>query len=257
MTEKVSIFLAGIRPQNWTHLFNSVRSSTIRDFELIFVGPQAPVDNILDNPNVKFISDFGSSSRCYHLGLLASSYEYVTWAADDGYFLNNLSIDKAFDHLKSMGPSHKNVVSFKYFEGNLDDYRRTDIFWRMGQHAAIRAKYVPENYYLLMNGLMHKDYLIEMGGWDCSFESHGIATCDLAVRVQNDGASVYMLDEPFMHVSHLTGTTGDHAPVHFAHLEHDEPLFREMYSDLVNQHRAKIDINNWQKAPAIWARRFG
>jgi hypothetical protein len=102
MNEKVSIFLAGIRPENWTRLYQSVTQSTLREFEIIFVGPKPPADNLLDNANVKFIQDFGCSSRCYHLGLLASSYDFVTWAADDGWFLENRSIDKAFDKLLSM-----------------------------------------------------------------------------------------------------------------------------------------------------------
>lgn len=253
---QISIFLAGIRPQNWTNLYNSVRNSTSKEFELIFVGPYDPVDNILDNKNVQYIKDHGSSSRCYQLGLLASKYEYVTWAADDGHFLSNLAIDKAFDVLKGMGDSHKNIVSFKYFEGGYDDSRKTDIFWRMGSHEPIRAKFIPPQYYLLMNGLMYKDYLLGIGGWDCQFESHGIATCDLAVRVQNDGAKIHMLNEPFMHVSHCPNTTGDHAPVHFAHIEHDEPLFRDMYNNPIYSERKIIDIDNWNKAPAVWKRRF-
>lgn len=259
MNEKVSIFLAGIRPENWTRLYQSVAYSTLREFEIIFVGPKPPSDDLLNNANVKFIQDFGCSSRCYHIGLLASSYDFVTWAADDGWFLENRSIDKAFDKLLSMGPSHKNVVSFKYFEGGWHDERKGDAFWKFGYHYPGKKKipYVPNNYQLLMNGLMYKDYLIELGGWDCRLEAHGMSTCDLAVRVQNDGGVIHMLDEPFMFVTHFCGTTGDHAPVHYAHIEHDEPFFAQLYSDPASQYRTKIDINNWKDAPDIWIRRFG
>ena len=251
----LSIFLAGIRPQNWRKLYDSVRGSTTKDFELIFVGPNSSED-IANLPNVKFIKDYGNPTRCYQRGLIESRGDYVTWAADDGHFLNNMSIDNAFSKLLSMGPSHKNVVSFKYFEGGIDNVRRSDKFWRMGFHEPIRAPYVPPNYYLLMNGLMHRDYLMQIGGWDCSFESHAIATCDLAVRVQNDGGRVEMLDEPFMHVDHFPDDSGDHAPIYFAHLEHDEPYFRQIYSVPESKLRTSIKNSNWEQSPAIWSRRF-
>lgn len=99
-TDAVSIFLAGIRPDNWNKLLNSVEAATDRTFELIFVGPYPPKGSILKNPNVKFIKDFGSSTRCYQIGLVHAKYDYVTWSADDGYFLPNRSIDKAFELLK-------------------------------------------------------------------------------------------------------------------------------------------------------------
>jgi hypothetical protein len=38
-TDAVSIFLAGIRPDNWKKLLDSVKAATERAFELIFVGP--------------------------------------------------------------------------------------------------------------------------------------------------------------------------------------------------------------------------
>lgn len=255
-TDAVSIFLAGIRPDNWNKLLDSVRAATERAFELIFVGPYPPESSILKNPNVKFIQDFGSSTRCYQIGLIQAKYDFVTWSADDGYFLPNRSIDKAFELLKEKNVGMKEIISFKYYEGNFADERTTDSFWRLGAHPPLRAKYASPDYYLLMNGLLRREYLLELGGWDCSFESHGIATCDLAVRVQNDGARVTLLNEPFMYVSHFPETSGDHAPVHYAHIEHDEPYFRSLYDGKDSIGRTRIDIDNWQSAPSIWKRRF-
>jgi len=55
-----------------------------------------------------------------------------------------------------------------------------------------------------------------------------------------------------MYVDHSPNDTRDHGPMHYAHLEHDEPLFHKIYSspDCVN--RIKVDINSWQHTEPVW-----
>jgi hypothetical protein len=54
----------------------------------------------------------------------------------------------------------------------------------------------------------------------------------------------------------MPGTTGDHAPVHYAQTENDEMLFAVVYSNINSTTRKSIDFDNWQKAPSVWERRF-
>lgn len=45
-------------------------------------------------------------------------------------------------------------------------------------------------------------------------------------------------------------------PIHHAQLEHDQPLFKQIWNDPEAQDRIEVEINNWQKSPKIWEKRF-
>jgi hypothetical protein len=79
----------------------------------------------------------------------------------------------------------------------------------------------------------------------------------MAMRTQRDGAKIHLIDLIMSQCGHMPGTSGDHAPMHYAQLDHDEPLFRSIYSDPNCVNRIKIDINNWKNSPERWVRRFG
>jgi len=261
---KLSIFLAGIRTSNWLNLYQSIsNSTTLTDYELVIVSPYN--DNeipefIHSTENIRHIRDRGCPTRCYQLALTHSVGEYVIWVADDGVFTPNLAIDKAFSILPQ---THKGIVSLRYFEGAVTQkskkIQEPDSFWRMGVHKMLnRMPYVPPNYFLIMIGLMRRAYLMEMGGWDCRFEQPGLACVDLAVRLQNDGAEV-VLGDKCQDVDHGRGVDRwgvDHMPIEMAHKKNDKPLFMREYKR-PQQHRIRININNWENVPPIWPRRFG
>ncbi len=258
-----SVFLAGIRPQNWLALYESIKVSTQREFELIFVGPHGLPDEMKDLPNVKFIEDWGCPSRCYQIGLLASTAPYVTFVADDGVFLDSGAIDTAFRVLDSppvraVTPHKKNVISFRYYEGPIteDSFIAKSAHWKMGTHKFFRKLGVPPQFNLVMTALVDREYLIELGGFDCAFDHLGLGAPDLAVRMQKDGANVLM-GEHLIHVTWWPGHMGDHGPIHDSHNEHEIPLFKSIYSDPNVVNRIRIDVNNWQSYPEVWPRRFG
>lgn len=260
---KLSIFLAGIRTSNWLNLYQSIPKCTTHDYELVIVSPyndnEIP-DFVHEKENIRHIRDRGCPTRCYQLGLIHSRGEYVLWTADDGVFMPNMAIDKAFELL----PDHpKGIVTLRYFEGAFTDSnikkQEPDSFWRMGAHKMLnRMPYVPADYLLVMIGLMRRDYLMEMGGWDCRFEQPGLSCVDLSVRLQNDGAEV-VLGGKCQNVDHGRGVDRwgvDHMPIELAHKQNDKPLFLRVYKRPQN-HRIRINIENWETAPAIWPRRFG
>ncbi len=271
---ELSIFLAAIRPQNWRALYDSMSrsSNTNREFEMIFVSPYDLPENMKGLPNVKLIKDFGCPSRCYQLGLLACEGEYVIPAVDDGIFTANSSIDLAFQFLESMSPSKKNMVVFKYNEGleqikKLSAKLRRDHakvrsdpnFWRLGfwfhnpPYTDINCTIAPDDYFLIMSGLMNREFLLELGGFDCQFEHLGIGMVDFSIRVQNAGANT-VLGEEFMALT--TEWNGEHLPIEQAQSEHDIPLFIQIYSDPASSKRSNIDIDNWKQAEEKWSRRF-
>ena len=258
---KLSIFMAAIRVSKWKALYDSVpRITSIKDFELVLVGPHDLPPELKEIPNVRHIKDYGCPSRCYQLGLLNSQGEYVLYAADDGVFSPTMAIDKAFDSR----PKHdKGVVSLKYVEGKVTGRRgrrsvarqNSDAFWCINYHKTLTiCPYINASYYMIMTGLVRRDYLVELGGFDCRFENPGIGAVDLAVRLQNDGAEV-VLGEKFMDIEN--DVSSEHAPIANSQNEHDYPLFIKTYSEKSGATRSNIDFDNWNDAPAVWGRRFG
>ena len=66
-----------------------------------------------------------------------------------------------------------------------------------------------------------------------------------------------MLGDPVLDCGHMPGTSGDHAPIHYAQLDHDEPLFRSRYSTSEGLHNnKKLKLSDWKLYPSIWGRRF-
>ena len=176
---EISIILPGIRPYNWSKLYDSIVKSTTRRFELIVVGPYRPPDMLQnDIYNFKYVKDYGSPMR-------ASNF------LSDDWWLFNVAI-------------------------------------------------------------MHRSFFDSLGAWDCSFEACPMGHTDLAIRAQHAGANVAMSEFPLLDCGHMPGTTGDHAPIHYAQLGHDTPRFQQRYRDpeWVNK-STKIDINNWKNSPTM------
>jgi len=250
---KLSIFLGGIRPQNWLKLYNSIPNTTTlskEKHELVIVSPYDLPPELQNVSNVKLVKDWGNPTRCQQLGLINSRGEYVVWAADDGVFSPTMAIDKAFI---SIPDHHKGVVSLKYLERGSKGMKDAN-WWKMGYHQMLRRVHIPNDYLLVMNALVRRDYLMEIGGWDCCFEHVGLSCPDLSVRLQNDGAEV-VLGEKFMDLSRFKGTSGDHAPVYYAH-KNDKHIFGKIYDSESGLGRSRIDFNNWKQAEEVWSRRF-
>ena len=95
------------------------------------------------------------------------------------------------------------------------------------------------------------------GGWDCNFEVCPMAYCDLAVRMQRAGCKFILQNEIMFKCSHTPGVAGDHGPIYYAQVTHDEPLYKSIYNNPDCGNRIFIDINNYKNIPDIWQRRFG
>jgi len=248
---KLSIFLAGIRTPGWKSLFDSLTRSTAReDYEFIFVSPYDLPPELQGNPKIRLIKDYGCPARCYQLGLVNSKGEYIVWVGDDGTFSPTMAIDKALDII----PKHKKgVVTFPYSEGHAG--QQTDAWWHLGYHKLLAGcKFIPNHYFLVMSGMMRRDYIMELGGFDCTFEHSALPCVDLSVRMQRDGAEV-VLGEKIQDLALQIGNTGDHGPIKAAH-KHDKGVLSTFYNRPEALKRIKVDPSNWQQAQDVWTRRF-
>lgn len=250
---KLTVICPGIRTKNWRKLYDSIGKAFSGKWEIIFVGPYPLPEDMLGFDNVHFIEDWGSPIRCQQRGLIAAHGSHITWAADDGYFLPG-SLDIAFSKLEPNA-----LVMGKYYEGNNDGDMpmQEDKYYILSNHDATKVKWIPSHYYMLNVGVVPREMLLEIGGWDCQFEVCPMSYNDLAIRLQRNGVKFIVQNEMMFKCSHMPGHEGDHGPIHDGQIYHDQPLFKRIYWDTSCANRIKIDLFNWKNAPVRWERRFG
>jgi len=265
MNYKLSVILPGIRVHNWKTFYDSICKSFSGLFELIIISPYSLPKELEQFDNIKIIKDLGSPSRCQQIGLENSEGEFITWGADDGYFLDD-SLDKVFEYWEKNCTIDTDIITCKYFEGEANQQGilhstgqtelSKDFYYKINHANGLRSCFIPDDYWILNVGVIKTSYAKEMGGWDTRFEATSVSHMDFAVRTQRNNSRFFMMKQPIFTCGHTPGTSGDHAPVHYAHTLNDEPLFRKIYNSSSCMDRVKIDLNNWKNSPALWKRRF-
>ena len=251
----LTILIPGIRTSNWLRLYNSLKTSCKQyTWELVFVSPFDLPEEFKADENVRLIKDFGTIPRCVQKAVpfLNSDIFYLT--VDDCYFSED-SIDYAVNLYKSKC-NIKDVVSVSYGEGgNLMDSK----YWTVAFHPDLnRLPGIPKNYKIANQCIINKECFIELGGFDClTFEYMDKPIHDFMFRLQKSGGNIVHSDKHACIATWYPGEVGDHSPVHHAQVDHDEPIFIQMYldPDILNR-RVKIDYDNWKQSPAVWKRRF-
>jgi len=256
MSIDLSIIVPGIRPYNWQRLYESVLNSTNKTWEMIFVGPYSPPDYFNDLNNILYIEDWGSPIRAQQIGLTHCKGEWISWMADDGVFLPN-GLTLCFEQISLIKDKYKEIIMCKYHEGDKYNPEMLDNkYYTMGYHPATSSRYMPPHYFILMEGIIYRDLLLDMGGWDCQFEACPMSYADLGFRLQNSGVRFHIPNDFIVSVGHMPGVSGDHGPIYYAQTFHDEPLYHSIFDNQTCLQRNKIDINNWINTPNKWTRRF-
>jgi hypothetical protein len=240
--------MPGIRVDRWVNVYNSIQLDF--PWELIIVSP--PCQFPLNKSNVKHFVDYGSPVRASCIAASLAEGKYFTYIADDAIVFSE-TIKKAINILDN-DMNGRLVVVTKYLEACTEVH--PDWYYQLNI-AYPKTPFIPDNWLIFNTAIMHRDYYEYLGGWDANYETTAVSHADIANRSQRDGCSTILLQDPLLDCTHMPGTSGDHGPIYHAHVEHDEPLYKQIYNspDCVN--RTKIDINNWKKADSIWRRRFG
>ncbi len=258
----ISVLIPGIRPELWLKVYNSIAASFSGTWEVIFVGPNFP-DNLSGAPNVKFICSMASPIICRQMALIEAKGDWICYAADDVTFIPG-SLDRSFSIVTQQNFDYKTVVVGKYLEGISDTVKdnplmRGEEYWKLWYHGGLHSilRSFMKDYYLINTGLISRQMMLEIGGFDCRFEACAMACVDLSLRLQIYGVNCILQDIPIFESTHLPGHAGDHAPIHDGQTQHDEPLFFQIWGALNAITRTKIDLDFWKTCPMHWERRFG
>jgi hypothetical protein len=249
---KLSIIVPGIRPHNWERLY---QSTSMEDFEMIFIGPE-PDNTACHHSNVKFIKDYGNPVRAMNIGLENAEGEYVHWEADDACFLDEEPL-RSFNEAEILYKKNdKAILSSIYLEGDGNEMLKKD---RYEIYKAIDCSnlFIQPSFLILNTGFVRRDIIEQFGGWDSqNFSTLFFAHTDLAIRLQSSGYILSLSTGAVARCEHMPHITGDHAPIHYAHIQEDEPRFRRLYSASSVIDRKLIDLHNWIHVPAVWKNRF-
>jgi hypothetical protein len=188
----------------------------------------------------------------------------LTIGADDGVFYDN-GLDDAIVLHDSL-PNEKNIVTLRYREGkDFMGKQRGDHLYlaKTGFHQRASKKRkpfyfedlnIPDHYLIAQNPLISKSYFEYLGGYDCQFDHIAWSSHDFSYRLQRDGGSINLSPSEVLNVDHFAGE--DHVPIEISHVEHDMPLFVNMYRDPTIVNKIRIDLHNWKNSEPIWKYRF-
>ena len=232
---KVSVFLPTIRTHLLEKWYASLEKSCSRhSFEAIFSGPFDIPDSLAKRENVKFIKDFGNPTRAAQLAAIAAEGEYLYHVVDDILFFEDCLSDE-LDKIEE-----NDIVALRYREGQ--DFSGTELppaYW-YAPNAYPSWPGINQGWGIGIHFLMKKEIFIEF---------------DLLFRIQKAREVNYKLSSKEASTADwMPGTSGDHGPIHYAQITHDEGLFRSMWFS--GNDNLNIDIGNWKDVPEVWSRRF-
>ena len=267
----LSIVIPSFRPHRWVEVYNSISQSCTRySFEIIFVGPYPPPpDELKDNPQIKYIEDWGGPTRCTQIGAISASGRLIMIGLDDVIFFP-YAIDESVQFYNTC--NDRDFIVLRYREGFnftgkiFDDsyyYAKTS-YHTLEFVKTLKKKHrpdcyfeqlnIPDHFRISTNPLLSVNRFIELGGFDCVFEHLAWANHDFCYRIQRDGGIAYLSPVEVFNADFVVG--GEHIPIETAVHEHDGPFFRQLQKDPNVVNRIRIDIDNWKQSPEVWARRF-
>lgn len=243
---RLSVIVPSIRSENLVAFDESIKQSYSGEYELIIVSPYRKLPEL----DCIWIESRAHPTVCQQLGLIQAKGDYVCFGWDDGWFLPGM-IDKMFTQLEP-----NSAISGKYIEGYMaPTYMASTDYYRVNTHDRAASPYLSNDIMLVNTGLVPRGTLLEIGGFDCRFESTGISAVDMAIRLQLHGVKVILSDDVVLKCSWLEGDAGDHGPIHAA-VESDFNLLHKKYRQPIFSKRIIIDINNYKSQPVVWSRRF-
>jgi len=246
----LSIIVPGIRPNNWVKLFNELNLyAGDVSFEIIFIGPHFPPNELSEHLNVRYIRDFGSPARCLQLAAGLCTGEKMCWIPDDIIISDNT----LFECYKILSDKPVNDgMTLRYSEGPgfTGNQPEQEEYWIGYTHADQQLPGVDPTWKIAPIFMYDLKYFIEIGGLDCKFEHVNINTHDLAYRIQNNGGVIHSSPRRVLSAD-WEGLGGI---VQSSYHLNDLPLFQSIYSQKID--RYKIDFDNWKSSPSFWDKRY-
>lgn len=262
----LSVIVPSIRTENWTNIYKSILENIKNySFEVIFIGPDINLpDNLKQFKNIKCIRDFGCPSRAMQMGCVLAEGKYLSWACDDGVFVD-FEISKILDELEKSN-NEKIWYNWIYTEG--PGYLYGADMRISNPHQWYKAKFhdnqknmngIDDSWYMTLLFTINSDYFRKMGGINCQYEAINYNLHDLGYRMTRDGAEMRFTNNCVFRLSWQqegqNNRTIHTCPVLNATHLNDEPLLENMYGQ-PKELPIKINLDNWRDSDIIWIRKW-
>jgi hypothetical protein len=162
----------------WMNLYNSIGETSV-DYELVFVGPNAPEYEL--PKNFRFIQSNVKPAQCSEIAYRAASGNLVMPIADDCRFMTKNPLDKLLEIYKANN-NDKLIVSCRYMLMEVDHSHYAHRFFIKDEHTP---------YIMPLCGLMSKKFYMELGGVDRGFIA-AYYDLDITMRAYYAGGDVKM-----------------------------------------------------------------
>ena len=144
-------------------------------------------------------------------------------------------------------------MRYREGEGYLGDKLDDSYWYAPNAYAAFPG--VDQSWGICVHFLMSRKLFLKYGGFDCRWQYLNHSGHDLLFRVQkNEIVEYYLSDEEASSADWMPHTTGDHAPIHHAQIQDDDPLFQREW--FFENDRGVIDLQNYKDQSPVWDKRF-
>lgn len=256
MIPQISLVIPAIRPELYQGVYDSFLNTWHGTFEIIFVSPyDMPPLKLNPRGEIQWIRDYGCPSRALQIGWIKARAQWVSFGTDDATYDPN-TMNRAWEIIRDTGFDYKTFVTCPYTESDhWSKWMLTPFYYLAWFHSGVRHWNIPPTTVLYMYGLISKQLLQEIGGFDTKYESMALTYVDLSLRMKFHGCKGIIGKERICHCVWQDREKSDHSPVHHACVDHDIPLLKGIYFDRKFKPVVKIDVENYKWSAEKWPRR--
>lgn len=249
----LSVIVPGIRPQFWETVYDQATKACQKySVEFIFSGPYPLSKTLQESLNVKYIKNFGSPSRAFHLGTRIADGRFISILADDCHVFSNNCIDRCLDLLLANNPD-KDIVIQRYREGENFGAGEFPIgYWYAYYHGDTKQPGIDPSWALTLTPMMSLQRYNELGGIDCLYCHTNMNFLDLGFRAARSGSNVFLSPVEVMNCNFEPNRTPENSAVINAYVNNDRDRFYKMYAD---NSRPMVVEENWRECDPVWKRR--
>ena len=191
-----SMVANAIRPRLWKRFCDSL-SLNKASYEVIFVGPNAPVDNM--PKNFTWIKSDVKPSQRMEIAVREAKGEIISLTSDDiNYNHADLNCPRILDIIWESYLRHGKDPKIMFQPDTYEEYN--DKVMRGGNnHRFIFGN--KDTPLMRTNGFTHREFYMSLGGYDRNFIA-GQADCDVVLRAYQQGAKCLFDSNAQLYIHH-------------------------------------------------------
>jgi len=181
MRPQISLFASAARPRYWKRFYDSLMTNKVT-YEVIFIGPNAPLEPNLMPDNFLYYHSDCKPAQCYEAAARLAQGDLIGWTADDADY--------------SMCPEGLDIIWNRYLNSDrrtifsqrtIEDYSKYGLTIQWINHRFVHGNMMTPM--MAPMGFMDRKRFFELGGYDKNFVC-GQSENDIVMRNNVAGGRV-------------------------------------------------------------------